>query len=69
MYDDYFTGSKVSILCLLGPMAMILSKFTEILRSPPSPKVIERTGKVLHPLSQTTSIDFKVFVTGLTYVP
>ena len=48
---------------------MTLSKFTEILRPPSSPKVIENAGKVLPPLSQLTGTDFKIFVTGLTHVP
>ena len=46
MYDNHFTCSNVSIPCVLGPMAMTLSKFIEILRPPLSPKVIENTGKV-----------------------
>ena len=49
-------------------MAMTLSKFIVILRPPLSPKVIENTGKVLHPFSQLTGTDFKIFITGLRYV-
>ena len=69
MHDNHFTSSDKGIPCVLGPMVMTLSNFIDILRSPSSLKVIENTGKVLHPLSQLTGTDFKIFVTGVIYLP
>ena len=66
MYDNHFAISDVSVSRVLGSMAMTLPKFIEVLRPPPSPKMIENTCKVLHPLSQLTGTDFNIFVTRLT---
>ena len=59
----------MGIACGLGSMGMTFSKFIEILKPPGSPKVVKNAGKMLHPLSHLTGIDFKIFITRFTHVP
>ena len=69
MCNNPFTGTNVAIPCVLGPMALTLSKFIEIFRPPLSPKVIESTSKAFHSLGQLAGTNLEIFVTGVTDVP